>query len=488
MQRKSRFALLSVVLLVLGLLIGPAAAQEAPEGPEVAACLPGAGYASGCDVDQDNDIDIFDIQLTAGRWNTSGAYTSSHTHWGETWTGTGLNGLRLENTFASGFAYALYGQSDSTAGRAIYCEATAAGGTTYGVYGKSNSTSGRGVYGVAAAASGATQGVYGAVASTAGSGVYGLASASSGATYGVYGLSYSSEGHGVYGLASANSGTTYGVYGQSNSSEGRGVYGNGVYGVYGDSPYIWGAAVYGHASLADGSAYGVYGLSDGAGTGVYGATSAASGQTTGVQGFSNSSSGYGVYGSIAGAGYGLYTPDNLYVGGSCTGCLMTFIARNSGPETLQVGEVTAIGGVGPMLKGHTRPALQVRQAAAGDAVVLGVVYSRGAFHAASNEQPAAGDDPSALMGEGPAASDSVHPTAGEVAPGDYLLVAVSGMAQVRVAPGAASLAPGVRLVMGDVPGRAQAAGQGANPGTAFARALEDQPDENGLVWALITPQ
>lgn len=66
MQHKSRFTVLSVVLIVLALAIGPASAQ-APHGPEVAVCQPGADYTSGCDVDQDGDIDIFDIQLTAGR-------------------------------------------------------------------------------------------------------------------------------------------------------------------------------------------------------------------------------------------------------------------------------------------------------------------------------------------------------------------------------------------------------------------------------------
>ena len=88
-----RFAL-TIALILLTLATGSASAQEAPESPEVGVCLPGAGYASGCDVDQDGDIDIFDIQLTAGRWNSSGVYTSGHTHWGETWTGAvGAAGL-----------------------------------------------------------------------------------------------------------------------------------------------------------------------------------------------------------------------------------------------------------------------------------------------------------------------------------------------------------------------------------------------------------
>lgn len=201
---------------------------------------------------QKEDVDIFDIRLTAGRWNTSGAYTSSHTHWGEAWMGTGSHGLRLDNTTASGTAYGVHGMSVSTGGR-----------------------------------------------------------------------------H-VYGLVTATSGVTYGTY-----------------------------------------------------------------------------------------------------GGVC---------------------------------------------------------SRSEFYPARSKQPAAGDDPSALMGERPEASDSVHRTPGEVAPGDYLLGAVSGMAQVRVEPGVEDLAPGARLVMGDVPGRLKAAGEGANPSIAFARALESRPDENDLVWALIMLQ
>ena len=77
--------LLAAILAAHG--ASPVAAGEAPNSPEVAACSSGAGYASGCDVDQDGDIDILDVQLTAGRWNSSGVYTSGHTHWGETWIG-----------------------------------------------------------------------------------------------------------------------------------------------------------------------------------------------------------------------------------------------------------------------------------------------------------------------------------------------------------------------------------------------------------------
>ena len=120
MHSHTRFIPYAIIAVLLVIVARSVTAQDAPDSPAVSACLPGAGYTSGCDVDQDNDIDINDIQLTAGRWNTSGAYTSGHNHWGETWTGTGPHGLRLENTDASGTTYGLWGQSASTAGRGVF--------------------------------------------------------------------------------------------------------------------------------------------------------------------------------------------------------------------------------------------------------------------------------------------------------------------------------------------------------------------------------
>lgn len=113
MQRLFRHLALTAVVLSLALAISPASAQI-PENPAVAACMSGSGYASGCDVDQDGDIDITDIQLTAGRWNTTGTYTSGHTHFGETWPGTTpATGLYVQHTATSGFNSALFGQTAS---------------------------------------------------------------------------------------------------------------------------------------------------------------------------------------------------------------------------------------------------------------------------------------------------------------------------------------------------------------------------------------
>ena len=249
MQHLTRLVGLAVALILLVSAIGPASAQEASQSPDVGVCLPGAGYTSGCDVDQDGDIDIFDIQRTAGRWNSSGVYTSGHTHWGETWTGTsGSAGLRLEHTAAGGFTYGLYSQSASSEGIGLYGMATAASGGM-GVYGRSNGAGGSGVYGAAVNAGGNNFGIYGYSSSAGQAGHFegGGADALYVQNYaggraiqayapsdtavwaktdtglaGVDGWNGNATGRGVSGYASAASGLNHGVRGQSASSSGTG--------------------------------------------------------------------------------------------------------------------------------------------------------------------------------------------------------------------------------------------------------------------------
>jgi hypothetical protein len=333
--------------------------------------------------------------------------------------------------------------------------------TYYGVWGESHGT----FAGVRAASWGGGQGLY--AYSTDNHGVYGQGDTATG-HYG----GYFTGGGGVYGK---------GVYhgGYFTSTDGSGVWagsysGSGVYGaasaptgwavgVQGETASEGGDGVYGHATATTGAAYALNGRthSEG-GRGAYGYASSVSGTRVGVQG------------EVNGSGYGLYTTDDLYVGGTCTGCTMVFIARNTSQETLRIGDVVAVSGVGPVLAEHTAPVLQVRQATASDASVLGVVYCRGELYAASPG--------------GRASDDSVQPVAGDVAPGDYLMVVTSGLAQVRVAPALTELTPGQKLVAGEVMGRATLAGADANPDLVFARAMEAKPDENGLLWALVTVQ
>ncbi len=70
MQRKLSALFLALVLFSLAAL--PAAA---------APCAFGASYDPTCDVDQDGDIDIYDIQLTASKWSQSGTWTGGGGGW-----------------------------------------------------------------------------------------------------------------------------------------------------------------------------------------------------------------------------------------------------------------------------------------------------------------------------------------------------------------------------------------------------------------------
>jgi hypothetical protein len=227
----------------------------------------------------------------------------SHTHFGQTWSGSAGIGLQVSNAATSGFTSGVFGESASTDGRGLYGWASAASGATRGVVGQSDSPSGTGVYGLAFATNGTAYGVYGQSTSTLGRGVYGEATATGGQTYGVYGYN-AALGSGVYGHAGAIGGFTQGVAGRSDSTGGSGVHGYAsatsgfTYGVYGRSDSFLGRGVYGEAFATGGNTYGVYGLNHSvAGTGVYGNAYATSGATYGVYGQSLSSLGVGVYGT-----------------------------------------------------------------------------------------------------------------------------------------------------------------------------------------------
>ncbi len=104
-MRARRFVWIAVALTaVLALAGGPAASQAtsaralALAGP----CAPGAAYDPACDVDHDGDVDITDIQLTAGKWGQTGAWAgdNDHDHLGQIWTGSD-NPLTIQGSFGA---------------------------------------------------------------------------------------------------------------------------------------------------------------------------------------------------------------------------------------------------------------------------------------------------------------------------------------------------------------------------------------------------
>jgi hypothetical protein len=257
------------------------------------------------------------------------AYSSAgHTHWGQTWTGSGT-GLTLSGgttgISGSGSTYGVYGTSGSTTGAAGYfsnISGSGAWGRGWGVrsftgsgvpddlhpggsfYPAAGEFAGpNGVIGAASSDAIDGYGVIGISAGMGGRGVYGYASDANEANYGVYGLSNSIAGTGVMGTVDATSGDTFGVRGLSSSVDGTGVYGRvnastgANYGVYGLSSSTSGTGVYGHTDATSGTTYGVFGLSDSStGIGVYGYTSATTGSAHGVVGYTLSVTGSGLYG------------------------------------------------------------------------------------------------------------------------------------------------------------------------------------------------
>jgi hypothetical protein len=71
--------LLILVPVLLALISLPAAAASLHSAPlrdfVAGPCGPGASYDPACDVNRDGNMDLLDIQLTAGRWGQTGTWT-----------------------------------------------------------------------------------------------------------------------------------------------------------------------------------------------------------------------------------------------------------------------------------------------------------------------------------------------------------------------------------------------------------------------------
>jgi hypothetical protein len=134
-----------------------------------------------------------------GTWQP--ATTGPHNHFGETWSGSGPDGLRI---------------IDSAQGcRTFSAHASAPTGLSQAGYFQTSSSSGTGVYGFASALDASMGRTYG---------LYGYAAATVGPACGAYGQSDSFDGVGVTGYATAPQGLTFGVYGEAVSLSGYGIY------------------------------------------------------------------------------------------------------------------------------------------------------------------------------------------------------------------------------------------------------------------------
>ena len=75
MTVRLRLALVTVLCVALAVPLTAAAGPEFSTTAALQPCMAGAVYDPACDVDHDGDVDIFDIQLTAGHWNRNGVWT-----------------------------------------------------------------------------------------------------------------------------------------------------------------------------------------------------------------------------------------------------------------------------------------------------------------------------------------------------------------------------------------------------------------------------
>ncbi|MEA3334597.1 MAG: hypothetical protein U9R25_01715 [Chloroflexota bacterium] len=481
------FRLISL-MIALALLTTLAVAAGAPEPATLnnGGCSTSTGiYDPACDVDHDGDIDVHDIQLTAGHWSETGTFTSDndHNHLGQTWVGIDnplvISGafsypdyaapLWLSNSVGTGL------EVDWVAGDGVYVNHADNNGLHV------NSVGGNGVQVDSAHQSGVQvdsannhgvwvgtvgdAGLY--VDSAGGDGVYVGSATEIGVVVesaGNHGVRVGSTvgGNGVH----VDSAHVDGVHVESAGNHGvwvgTTVGGNGV---HVDSAHVDGVHV---ESAGD---HGVRVSSTVGGNGVQVDSAQQSGVqvdsannhgvrvgTVGDAGlYVDSAGGDGVYVHEADSNgvyahttdadgeWGLITPDKIS-GSNVTLSSLTIIAQVTGDQALTAGQVVAAVGVTEPLPDSSVPLALVRPADSGSfGGIVGVVEGRMALTPKPRHEDEKDQD---LVLE-------LRSAEGPAQPGDYVALTVLGVAQVKVEAGA-DIQPGRRLTASDVAGNARA--------------------------------
>jgi hypothetical protein len=187
--------------------------------------------------------------------------------------------------------------------------------------------------------------------------------------------------------------------------------------------------------------------------------------------------------------YGLYTTDNIYsLNYHTLGSIMQ-VVQNGGSQPLERGDVVVIAGMGKPLVDGASPVILVAKAdSANSTAVIGVVaesYSIEWLKSAEKTNPTGDNASGAGIPVG---------TAGPIAPGELLLVVVSGPCQVKVSALDGAIQPGDLLATGGKTGFAAVAKTAtvdgvsfSLPGTVFAKALEPlSAGKDGLIYVFVT--
>ncbi|HSM58157.1 MAG TPA: hypothetical protein VK879_18525 [Candidatus Sulfomarinibacteraceae bacterium] len=290
-----------------------------------------------------------------------------------------------------------------------------------------------------------------------------------------YGIRVDTQGadhfdHGVYVTATGG----YGVYAQSAQNQAvRGEAGN----VTGIAQPLGAVGVVGI-----GQNRGVYGAS-GSGVGVYGRTDnnyAGYFQSNNYRGlYARSASGYyaGYFTNQGGSTQpGMYVNGTLTVTGSKTGYVVD-VCLNEGPESLEVGDVVAVVGVGDPVVGEI-PVMRVVKATAENAsAVVGVVDQRFLVDEENGESIARPDTavPQLDAGNG-------------IQPGEYVSVVTLGTFKlIKVDASFGAIQPGDLLTPSPNAGYAMRAGE-AMPGTIIGKALDGLETGQGVIAVYVTMQ
>jgi hypothetical protein len=190
--------------------------------------------------------------------------------------------------------------------------------------------------------------------------------------------------------------------------------------------------------------------------------------------------------------YGVYTNDKIHAGEGVTSSgSWLIVAQSSDSRDLETGDVVAVSGMGTPLAGGRSPVPLVQATGQADSTaVVGVVYRRLVVEEEVEEVEHEGQverrtQLHACSGEGP------------IAPGDHVLVAVMGPAQVKADPSQGEIHPGDLVTASTQQGQAMKAQPveigGAKvytPGSIIGKAMEplDASRGTGFIWVWVTLQ
>lgn len=438
---KSRLFFLVLVIVLTSLAATPIAAS-----PQAGPCTPGAAYDSACDVNQNGVIDVLDIQLTAGKWNQSGAFVSDngHDHLGQTWTGAN-NPLTIQGSF---------GSPPDNLSPLVLNNSHADG------YGLKVTSAGNGIL---VSSSGNT----GVVVSSSTNSAYYVGSAGSNGLWvqntTLDGVNVINAGDDGFYVDTAGTPSNQSASTAKNGFEVAGAQGYGLYIGWANSDAI---------RVTDASDDGIQ-IGDGASVPTFGLFVTGPG-TSGDTLLPNTSDANGQW--------ALFTTDSIDAA-NVFASAQTLVAVVGGGEPLAPGDVVSADGLADPVPGSVVPLTQVRLAGGEQANVVGVVHSRMA------RTPLPG-----LEKEGEFDLRSVD---GPAQPGDYVAITVMGAALVKVQDGEA-LQPGQRVTTG-AHGAVRALGTltvqlAGDEGTAdIAESAPTvgvvlEAPKDGLVWVLVNPQ